>query len=60
MPCSPRSFPTVLVLTLIRMEIAPDMNVVLSVFVGNVLSVAMLSFVLMPWLTHRLEPWLNR
>jgi antibiotic biosynthesis monooxygenase (ABM) superfamily enzyme len=53
-------FPTVLVLTLIRMEIAPDMNVVLSVLVGNVLSVAVLSFVLMPWLTRRLEPWLNR
>ena len=53
-------FPTVLIITLIRIEIAPDMNVVLAVFIGNVVSVAVLSFVLMPPLTRRLEPWLRR
>jgi antibiotic biosynthesis monooxygenase (ABM) superfamily enzyme len=53
-------FPTVLALTLVRIEVAPDMNLVLSVFLGNVLSVAILSFFLMPWLTRLLAPWLNR
>ena len=53
-------FPTVLVITLVRGEIAPDMNVVLAVLVGNIISVAILSFLLMPWLTKKLEPWLNK
>jgi antibiotic biosynthesis monooxygenase (ABM) superfamily enzyme len=53
-------FPTALAITLIRIQVAPDMNVVLAVFIGNVLGVAALSFVLMPWLTRILENWLNR
>jgi len=53
-------FPTALAITLIRIQIAPDMNVVLAVLVGNVLGVAALSFVLMPWVTRLLEDWLNR
>ena len=53
-------FPTVLAITLVRGELAPEMNVVLAVLVGNVISVAILSFLLMPWLTKKLEPWLNR
>jgi antibiotic biosynthesis monooxygenase (ABM) superfamily enzyme len=53
-------FPTVLAITLLRMAVAPDMNVVLSVFVGNVVSVAILTFLLMPRLTRVLAPWLNR
>lgn len=53
-------FPTALVITLIRIEIAPDMNVVAAVFVGNVIGVAALSFVLMPILTGWLKPWLER
>jgi len=53
-------FPTALVITLIRIELAPDMNVVAAVFVGNVIGVAALSFVLMPLLTRWLKPWLQR
>jgi antibiotic biosynthesis monooxygenase (ABM) superfamily enzyme len=53
-------FPTTLTITLVRREIAPDMNVVLAVFVGNVLGVLALSYFLMPWLTRRLRAWLER
>jgi antibiotic biosynthesis monooxygenase (ABM) superfamily enzyme len=53
-------FPTTLTITLIRREIAPDMPVVLAVFVGNVLGVLALSYFLMPWLTRRLRTWLER
>lgn len=53
-------FPTALVTTLIRIELAPDMNVVAAVFVGNVIGVAALSFVLMPIVTRWLKPWLER
>jgi antibiotic biosynthesis monooxygenase (ABM) superfamily enzyme len=53
-------FPTALVVTLIRIEWAPDMNVVAAVFVGNVIGVAALSFVLMPLVTRWLKPWLER
>ncbi len=53
-------FPTVLVITVIRNAIAPDMNLVLAVLIGNVISVAILSFLLMPRLTRILAPWLRR
>jgi hypothetical protein len=53
-------FPTVLVITVIRNAIAPDMNLVLSILVGNIISVAILSFLLMPRLTKLMGPWLNR
>ncbi|MEN8234928.1 MAG: antibiotic biosynthesis monooxygenase [Actinomycetota bacterium] len=53
-------FPTVLAITLIRGAIAPDMNVVLAVFIGNVLGILALTYVLMPPLTHRLRNWLSR
>ncbi len=53
-------FPTALLITLIRNQIAPDMNVVLAVLVGNVLGVAILSFLLMPRLTKLMASWLNR
>lgn len=53
-------FPTVLVITLVRGAIAPDMNVVLAVFVGNVLGILMLTYVLMPPLTYLLRGWLSR
>lgn len=51
-------FSTALIITLLRIELAPDMNVVLAVLVGNVLGVAALTFFLMPALTRRLAPWL--
>ena len=53
-------FPTVLVITLVRGAIAPNMNVVLAVFVGNVLGILMLTYVLMPPLTRLLGGWLSR
>jgi antibiotic biosynthesis monooxygenase (ABM) superfamily enzyme len=53
-------FPTVLVITVIRNAIAPDMNLVLSILVGNIISVAILSFLLMPRLTKLMAPWLRR
>jgi antibiotic biosynthesis monooxygenase (ABM) superfamily enzyme len=53
-------FPTVLVITLVRGAIAPNMNVVLAVFVGNVLGIVMLTYVLMPPLTRLLGGWLSR
>ena len=53
-------FPTVLIITLIRGAIAPNMNVVAAVFVGNVLGILMLTYVLMPPLTRLLGEWLSR
>jgi len=53
-------FPTTLTISLIRGEIAPNMNVVVSVFIGNVLGVIALSYVLMPRVTRWLGAWLNR
>jgi antibiotic biosynthesis monooxygenase (ABM) superfamily enzyme len=53
-------FPTVLLITLIRGAIAPNMNVVLAVFIGNVLGILALTYVLMPPLTRRLQSWLSR
>lgn len=53
-------FPTVLLITLVRGAIAPNMNVVVAVFIGNVLGILALTYVLMPPLTHRLRHWLSR
>ncbi len=53
-------FPTVLLITLIRGAIAPNMNVVLAVFIGNVLGILALTYVLMPPLTRKLQNWLSR
>jgi len=53
-------FPTVLVITLVRGELFPNMNVVLAVLVGNVLGILILTYVLMPPLTRLLAGWLNR
>lgn len=53
-------FPTVLALTLLRERFLPDLGLVAGVFVGNVIGVAMLGWVLMPWLTRVFEPWLQR
>jgi antibiotic biosynthesis monooxygenase (ABM) superfamily enzyme len=53
-------FPTVLLITFVRGAIAPNMNVVLAVFVGNVLGILILTYVLMPPLTRLLAGWLSR
>jgi len=53
-------FPVSLLITAIRSEVAPDMHMVLAVFIANVLGVAALSFVLMPLVTKWLAGWLSR
>lgn len=53
-------FPTSLVITLVRGEMAPSMNLVLGVFVSNVLGILALTYVLMPWVTRWLRNWLTR
>ena len=53
-------FPVSLLITVVRSEVAPDMNMVLAVLVGNILGVAALSFLLMPLVTRWLAPWLSR
>ena len=53
-------FPTSLIITLVRVEVAPNMNVVLGVFIGNVLGILALTYVLMPRVTRWLGSWLTR
>ncbi len=53
-------FPTSLLITLVRVEVAPNMNVVLGVFIGNVLGILALTYVLMPRVTRWLGSWLTR
>lgn len=53
-------FPTALVLTVLRRWLLPDVGLVLGVLIGNVLGVAILSWVLMPSLTKWFDAWLRR
>ncbi len=53
-------YPTVLLLTLIDDWILPDPPLAVDIFIGNVVSVAILTWLLMPWLTSRLSEWLSR
>lgn len=53
-------FPTALVLTVLRQALLPDLPLVPSVLLSNVLGVAALTWVMMPWVTRLLEPWLQR
>lgn len=53
-------FPTSLIITLVRGEVAPNMNLVLGVFVSNVLGILALTYVLMPRVTKWLGRWLTR
>ena len=53
-------YPVSLLITVVRTEVAPDMNMVLAVLVANVLGVAALSFFLMPLVTRWLAGWLGR
>lgn len=52
-------FPVSLLITAVRTEVAPDMNMILAVLVANVLGVAALSFLLMPMVTKWLARWLS-
>lgn len=53
-------FPTSLALTALRQWWFPDMPMVGAVLFGNALGVAVLSSLLMPWLTNLLDGWLHR
>jgi len=53
-------FPTALVLTLLRREFLPDIPLVPGVLLSNIVGVAILSWILMPWLTELLADWLRR
>ena len=53
-------FPVTLVITALRLWLAPDINWVLGVLIGNVLGVIALSWAMMPMLTRLLAGWLRR
>ncbi len=53
-------FPTVLFITYVRTILWPDAPLVPAVFVGNVIGVAVLTWLLMPPLTKWLSGWLRR
>ncbi len=53
-------FPTSLTIALLRGWLVPDLPLVPTVFVSNVLGVLALSYVLLPPLTARLSDWLRR
>jgi len=44
----------------VRLSLFPDLNVVVATIVGNVFTVATLTWVLMPLITRRLKHWLCR
>lgn len=53
-------FPTALTLALLRGWLLPELALVPSVFVSNVLGIAVLTWILMPWLTRLFDSWLRR
>lgn len=53
-------YPTAMALGLVRDALYPDVSDPLAVLIGNVVGVAILSWVLMPTLTQRFEGWLRR
>jgi antibiotic biosynthesis monooxygenase (ABM) superfamily enzyme len=53
-------FPTTLTLGMLQRWLVPDAPWVPSLFVANVLGIAALTWVLMPFVTRRLGPWLHR
>jgi antibiotic biosynthesis monooxygenase (ABM) superfamily enzyme len=53
-------FPTSLSLTLLRGWMLPEVPLVPSVFVTNVLGIAVLTWLLMPFLTRLFDSWLRR
>ncbi len=53
-------FPISLSITYVRGVVWPDAPLVPGVFVGNVLGIALLTWIVMPPLTRRLSDWLRR
>ena len=52
--------PITLLYTALRLTVFPDANVVLAGVIGNIVSVALLTWVAMPSLTSWLQRWLQR
>jgi hypothetical protein len=52
-------FPTVMLLSIFVGPFTAPMGFVFSMLVGNFMSVAILQWVIMPWLPRVLAPWLN-
>jgi len=52
-------YPTVIVTSQLGQWFWPDVNTYIAIFIGNVISIAILTWLLMPALTHRLRTWLN-
>ncbi len=53
-------FPTAMALTLLRDWLVPNMHVALGVFLGNVIAIAILTYLLMPRINRWLDSWLRR
>ncbi len=53
-------YPTSLVIGMVREALWPDLNSPVATLFGNVIGVAVLSWVLMPFLTSRFDRWLRR
>jgi uncharacterized protein len=53
-------YPTTLLLGLLQRQLAPDAPWVPALFVSNVVGIAILTWLLMPFVTRLLSRWLNR
>ncbi len=52
-------YPTVILTSQLGQWLWPDLNTYAAIFVGNVISIAILTWLLMPVLTHKMRSWLN-
>lgn len=53
-------FPVTLLIAFVRSRLWPDAPMVAAVFIGNVIGIALLTWLVMPPLTRRLSGWLSR
>lgn len=53
-------FPITLLIAFVRSRLWPDAPIVPAVFVGNVIGISLLTWLVMPPLTRRLSGWLSR
>lgn len=52
--------PTSLAFTAIRLALFPDLHPALATVLGNIVGIVVLTWLLMPTITRRLDPWLRR
>ncbi len=53
-------YPTVIFTSYLARWFWPDLNLLVAIFVGNVISIGILTWILMPVVTSKLAGWLNR